>query len=700
MLKKLPFLKKKDSAESNLQVNHDQQRNPQEAHFSGSHPSTSPHSATQRTTQVLPLLVKSAAAPMEARKKSQPPALVLPELGLRTTRKSLPGAAQAEDKQGKKEPTSLQRVYDRSHRSSLPQGRRRSPDAIMPLYPELSDECFRPLWESKKPLKGRSVKDTLEMMDEKEILDTILDHLRPSLHISAEPKLPRKKMDGFPSLHQKSTIQESSSHHLSQEKILLYKYYGVKLRNSRQKDLVKEHLKRLLGFSLQEETDREVSGKRRRRRRRRKRGEEDKKERRTMGSCGVTERRRRRRRRKKKRGEEDKKERRTMGDVGHFGHAKTPAVLEATFEDPHSLSERQFRTALILCYGQAAMGAQPEEVIALVEHIVSEILFQYSTKNKDEALKKAFMRSVIMITKALVHTRRQDVNLPHKSELVINVIEVIENEPARSLSVIILHQAIITITCMTRLKPTLNTEVMSKLVNTSIQRVFSLPALKMTKVNAASPTQSTYTQDFYHQTVTACSSMLTSLLSEAPNLDSLQEILMHTNTWIESPKIHERERAIKSTWHLLKFVSEHTDFDTTADFFLLGQLVALLGLHIGEGKEIGQTSAEAAYHLHYILMNKMGPADCVNLKKDRGRERERGRGRRERGREKGGREGGRKREGGQRGRGREREGREGREGGREREREEREGGQRQRGREREREGKEERERERESACLV
>ncbi|XP_039214548.1 maestro heat-like repeat-containing protein family member 7, partial [Crotalus tigris] len=224
---------------------------------------------------------------------------------------------------------------------------------------------------------------------------------------------------------------------------------------------------------------------------------------------------------------------------------------------------------------------------------------------KDEALKKAFMRSVIMITKALVHTRRQDVNLPHKPELVINIIEVIENEPARSLSVIILHQAIITITCMTRLKPTLNTEVMSKLVNTSIQRVFSLPALKMTKVNAASPTQSTYTQDFYHQTVTACSSMLTSLLSEAPNLDSLQEILMHTNTWIESPKIHERERAIKSTWHLLKFVSEHTDFDTTADFFLLGQLVALLGLHIGEGKEIGQTSAEAAYHLHYILMNKM-----------------------------------------------------------------------------------------------
>ncbi|KAK9392560.1 maestro heat-like repeat family member 5 [Crotalus adamanteus] len=246
--------------------------------------------------------------------------------------------------------------------------------------------------------------------------------------------------------------------------------------------------------------------------------------------------------------------------------------------------------------------------------------------------------------------------------------------------------------------------------------------------------------------------MLTSLLSEAPNLDSLQEILMHTNIWIESPKIHERERAIKSTWYLLKFVSEQTDFDTTADFYLLGQLVALLGLHIGNSvKEIGQTSAEAAYHLHCIILNKMGPAYCVNLKKGQthrgregeragtevgkgereegegGRERERGQregeggrgrgGREGRGeRERKGREGERGREGGDRGReGRER-GRGGRErGGRERGRErergrggregrgEREGGEgeRERGREdREREGREGRERERERACLL
>ncbi|XP_039176736.1 maestro heat-like repeat family member 5 [Crotalus tigris] len=113
--------------------------------------------------------------------------------------------------------------------------------------------------------------------------------------------------------------------------------------------------------------------------------------------------------------------------------------------------------------------------------------------------------------------------------------------------------------------------------------------------------------------------MLTSLLSEAPNLDSLQEILMHTNIWIESPKIHERERAIKSTRYLLKFVSEQTDFDTTADFYLLGQLVALLGLHIGDSvKEIGQTSAEAAYHLHCIILNKMAQEMAMKPKNKKG----------------------------------------------------------------------------------
>ncbi|KAM6474116.1 maestro heat-like repeat family member 5 [Liasis olivaceus] len=141
--------------------------------------------------------------------------------------------------------------------------------------------------------------------------------------------------------------------------------------------------------------------------------------------------------------------------------------------------------------------------------------------------------------------------------------EVIGGEPMGTFSVMNLHQAITTVSCMTNLKPPLDPDVRSELVNKSIQKVFSLPALKMTKVNAGSPAQPVQTQDFYQQTITACNSMLASLLSEAPSLESLQDILMHTNIWIDSPTNYERERAIKSTRHLLKFVSEHFDFDVS-----------------------------------------------------------------------------------------------------------------------------------------
>ena len=69
---------------------------------------------------------------------------------------------------------------------------------------------------------------------------------------------------------------------------------------------------------------------------------------------------------------------------------------------------------------------------------------------------------------------------------------------------------------------------------------------------------------------------------------------------------YERERAVRSTTHLLKFVSEHLDFDISQEFSLMGQLLALLALRtVDSVKEIGMQAAEAMYPLHYITMSKM-----------------------------------------------------------------------------------------------
>ncbi|XP_032093341.1 uncharacterized protein LOC116522520 [Thamnophis elegans] len=214
-LKKLSFLKKKDNQKSHPQINKDNQ----EAQFSSSRPSS--FSASQRLSQVFPLLLTSSPAPMELRKKVQLPALVLPDLAGRATAKTPLGLSQMEIKGSRKERPPLPRVpeKEKSQRSHLTQGRKCSPNAVPSSYSELSDEYVSYLWDSKKPLK-RSVKEILDSMEDSEILEAIFNHLHPL-------------------------------------QIYLYRYYGLKLRNCRRKELAKDHIKRLVVFSVADEADKE-----------------------------------------------------------------------------------------------------------------------------------------------------------------------------------------------------------------------------------------------------------------------------------------------------------------------------------------------------------------------------------------------------------------------------------------------------------
>uniref|UniRef100_UPI0010A08723 maestro heat-like repeat-containing protein family member 1 n=1 Tax=Podarcis muralis TaxID=64176 RepID=UPI0010A08723 len=183
--------------------------------------------------------------------------------------------------------------------------------------------------------------------------------------------------------------------------------------------------------------------------------------------------------------------------------------------------------------------------------------------------------------------------------------EVIREQPMASITN--LHEAMENIIRLTALRPYMDPLTRSQLVQKITQKVFQLPSLQVMKIKAGSSVKATPSQDCYQETVYIWLNMLTSLLSEAPSLKTLQEILVHIKGWIDSTKISERQRAVKTTNALLKYVSEHLDFDVSQDFPLLGQLVALLSLHLTDNvKEIGLQSAEALYHLHYILIAKMG----------------------------------------------------------------------------------------------
>ncbi|XP_077787067.1 LOW QUALITY PROTEIN: maestro heat-like repeat-containing protein family member 1 [Podarcis muralis] len=471
-------LKKKDQeSNENIQESNQGQRDKLEAPSSSLQQSATHDPAGQRTSQLLPMLVKASQSPAEARRKSlAPPVVVFPELVQRQTSTVQPVSSRQDSRQQR----------------HLFLGGKKSPEDSGPVFPELSDEKFGYLWAGKKLLRGRSLRETLEMMDEREILDTILQHLQPAPQTS--------------SVHRKSTIlsQDSAASNLraavpgqqktsksGHEKTVLYRYYGLKLRDSRNKDTVHQYLHLLLKLPLEEETVRENTG------------------------------------------------------------------------------ERNASITIMFCYGQMALGARPEDLLRFIELIVAELVFQFQNTRKDEALKRGLMKAAILTTKALVQTNVGHVIFPHKAELTICIIEVIEEEPLGSCSISVLHHAIVTVSCMTAVRPPMDSTLRSELVKKSIKKVFSLPSLKLTKLIAGSLTQSSQSQDFYQQTVNACLNMLTSLLSEAPSLEALQDILVHTNGWIDSTEIFGRKRAVKSTSFLMKYVSEHFDFDVSDQGLML-----------------------------------------------------------------------------------------------------------------------------------
>ncbi|XP_077792007.1 maestro heat-like repeat family member 5 [Podarcis muralis] len=540
-LKKFRGLKKKhQESNENIQESNQGQRDKLEAPSSSLQQSATHDPAGRRTSQLLPMLVKSSQSPAEARRKSQAPRVVFPELVQSQASTIQPGSSRQDSRQQR----------------HLSLGKKKSPEDSGPVFPELSDEKFGYLWAGKKLLSGKSLRETLEMMDEREILDTILKHLQPAPQTS--------------SVHRKSTIlsQDSAASNLraavpgqqktsksGHEKTVLYRYYGLKLRDSMNKDTVHQYLHLLLKLPLEEETVRE----------------------------GISE---------------------AVG-VASYCHLSQMLMALRDFGHSKNTGERNASITIMLCYGQMALGARPEDLLRFIELIVAELLFQFQNTRKDEALKKGFMKAVILTTKALVQTNVGHVIFPHKAELTICIIEVIEEEPLGSFSISVLHHAIVTISCMTAVRPPMDSMLRSELVKKSIKKVFSLPSLKLTKLKAGSPRQSSQSQDFYQQTVNACLNMLTSLLSEAPSLEVLQDILVHTNGWIDSTKIYERERAVRSTSFLMKYIAEHLDFDISQDFPLLGQLVALLSLHLADVEEIGLQSAEALHHLHCIMVAKM-----------------------------------------------------------------------------------------------
>ncbi|XP_053149429.1 uncharacterized protein LOC128344017 [Hemicordylus capensis] len=275
-IKKL--LKKKDGENNEpvAETSRSRTENREAIRTTGFQPSSSfQDPANQRSSQLLPLLVKPPVpSTAEVRKRPQP--VALPELVQPGPSKSGPGASRTDEKyprralgEASKEqivlpklpvPASKSKLTASPKTSASPIPKKKPPESGVPILSELPDENFRFLWDSKKLQKAKTVREALEMMDEREVLDTILAHLQqsPQRTPATDHKKTSRRLTAADiyAASQKAAAPQKGPKAPNQDKASLYKYYGMKLRDASRKDLVCEHLHILLRLTGKEE-DRE-----------------------------------------------------------------------------------------------------------------------------------------------------------------------------------------------------------------------------------------------------------------------------------------------------------------------------------------------------------------------------------------------------------------------------------------------------------
>ncbi|XP_027625994.1 protein MROH8 [Tupaia chinensis] len=134
--------------------------------------------------------------------------------------------------------------------------------------------------------------------------------------------------------------------------------------------------------------------------------------------------------------------------------------------------------------------------------------------------------------------------------------------------------------------------------------VITLPAVRnLSQLQEVMPSGPYNSECLYRQTFQAFSEMLQSLVVKDPHLENLDTIFQHMDSWLQSAKDHERERATASMAQVLKCLSRHLSLKLPLRFQRLGHLVALMALLCGDPlKEVASEAAEGTHYLLHITL--------------------------------------------------------------------------------------------------
>ncbi|XP_039377634.1 maestro heat-like repeat family member 5 isoform X4 [Mauremys reevesii] len=242
--------------------------------------------------------------------------------------------------------------------------------------------------------------------------------------------------------------------------------------------------------------------------------------------------------------------------------------------------------------------------MATDEAALKVIREQLQGREKDEAQQRMFLHAIHPACLA-AQQRGQETLEPHccKAAVVQRIVELIEELPDDSPPGTILANSLIAVGNLSTMKPALELELETHLLQAAPHAVFTLGTEKDT----------TQVQALHKVMPELLDAMLGNLLLESPETDRLHYILEHVNFWIVS---QERGRAIKSSTALLRYTLP--EFDNPAEFPRMGHHVAQLALFISDpAKDISRQPREGIYWLYQLLLHQRGKESIWEMGPDR-----------------------------------------------------------------------------------
>uniref|UniRef100_A0A8C7X9J8 Maestro heat-like repeat family member 1 n=1 Tax=Oryzias sinensis TaxID=183150 RepID=A0A8C7X9J8_9TELE len=284
----------------------------------------------------------------------------------------------------------------------------------------------------------------------------------------------------------------------------------------------------------------------------------------------------------------------TLAKLEEFGKSDAFKKSQSIFnllKDRNDVEVEKVKSTLILCYGQVALNAPPETILNRIDQdILRSISKHFNTK--DLTMKLSLIQSVGLIAKAIgVCVKKQGYVFSRKQELISVMLDFIKSEQTDSLRTPVRH--LVMSTCANLLYPLLQCFEKRNFLITQQ----SFQCLKWDQHDFA----------LYKDTLAALQELLKSVLARDPTPDGLQNVFKHIETWLNSGRDHERERAIIVTSHILAYFLDHLNVKNMVSFHNVGALLGRLSPRCSDPlPAIRAAAIDCIYSLLYIQLRYEG----------------------------------------------------------------------------------------------